>query len=599
MTIMVALILLIASAAPTRADGSVWFESDITPSNWQSLAHDGSIFVAVSSQGAVATSTDGIEWITRTASDVRTWQSVTYGDGLFVAVSSDGGAGGDANKRVMTSPDGIVWTTRTASAARAWQSVTYGGGLFVAVSSDGASGGNADKRVMTSPDGIVWTTRAASAENSWRSVAYGSGSPTAGGGLFVAVSSDGTGRVMTSADGTSWTTRTAAAENSWRSVTYGDGVFVAVASDGADRVMTSTDGTSWTARTAAEGSSVQWQSVTFGDGVFVAVGSNNTPAARVMRSTDGGTTWASPTLVNSDTWRTVGFGGGTFVALGHAGKVSYSRLEAAMDPTFDVPVRTADGFTVNITNYDPSFVWPTQTVDAGTVTAGTPSGATLGLSVTGLAPDESATITATTTRDGYTAGSASVTGQALGAGLDTDAGLAPTVEAPMSVSCSPAPQVNVTLTCTMDGGSPGSDIVWEASYNPVFSTGVLTLDGSGAGSFSFRIPSETMGSMVGMQLVGHTGVIPLGMVSTVVPTAVSAGGGSSPIVRTNLLGAVIALLAGIGARRRSSWPQDPGPTSSHPAWTLRPMGSPVAVPAVTAGTTTIAYLKVDTLVSNS
>jgi hypothetical protein len=45
----------------------------------------------------------------------------------------------------MTSPDGITWTSRTSAANNSWYSVTYGDGLFVAVSTDGT--GN---RVMTS-----------------------------------------------------------------------------------------------------------------------------------------------------------------------------------------------------------------------------------------------------------------------------------------------------------------------------------------------------------------------------------------------------------------------------------------------------------------
>jgi hypothetical protein len=107
--------------------------------------------------------------------------------------------------------------------------VTYGNGLFVAVSSSGTG-----DRVMTSPDGITWIIRASAADNVWNSVTYG-------GGLFVAVSSSGTGnRVMTSPDGITWTSRTSAADNSWNSVTYGGGTFVAVSSTGVgNRVMTS------------------------------------------------------------------------------------------------------------------------------------------------------------------------------------------------------------------------------------------------------------------------------------------------------------------------------------------------------------------------
>ena len=113
--------------------------------------------------------------------------------------------------------DGVTWTSRTSAVDNNWSSVTYGNGLFVAVSTTGT--GN---RVMTSPDGISWTIRTSAADNSWNSVTYGNG-------LFVAASYDGVGnRVMTSPDGITWTIRTSAANNSWNSVTYGNGLFVAV-----------------------------------------------------------------------------------------------------------------------------------------------------------------------------------------------------------------------------------------------------------------------------------------------------------------------------------------------------------------------------------
>jgi hypothetical protein len=52
---------------------------------------------------------------------------------------------GTSTDRIMTSPDGINWTIRTSTADNNWHGVTYGNGLFVAVSSTGT--GN---RIMTS-----------------------------------------------------------------------------------------------------------------------------------------------------------------------------------------------------------------------------------------------------------------------------------------------------------------------------------------------------------------------------------------------------------------------------------------------------------------
>jgi hypothetical protein len=125
-----------------------------------------------------------------------------------------------------------------------------------------------------------------------------------------------------------------------------------------------------------------------------------------------------------------------------------------------------------------------------------------------------------------------------------------TAPATMSMSCSPEPQVNVTVTCTIVNGPTDFDIIWEASYNPVFATGVVTLDGSGNGSFSFLVPAAAMGSTVGVQLVGHTAVMAIGPVTTAVPVIIRAGEGSSPLAPMSLLLMVGGLLTVVGVGRR-------------------------------------------------
>ncbi len=194
---------------------------------------------------------------------------------------------------------GIDWTGRASVLDHRWTSVTYGGGLFVAVSSDGV--GN---RVMTSPDGITWTGRASAADNNWFSVTYGEG-------LFVAVSSNGNGnQVMTSPDGITWTSRASAGNNVWYSVTHGGGVFVAVAASG-NRVMRSPNGITWTIRTSP--GDTEWLSVTYGGGQFVAVALRSR-GAHVMTSPDG-ITWTPSSSVGGGQWTSVTYGSGLFVAV--------------------------------------------------------------------------------------------------------------------------------------------------------------------------------------------------------------------------------------------------------------------------------------------
>jgi hypothetical protein len=123
----------------------------------------------------------------------------------------------------------------------------------------------------------------------------------------------------------------------------------------------------------------------------------------------------------------------------------------------------------------------------------------------------------------------------------------------MSFSCAPVPQVGVTVTCTVVDGPTDFDILWRASYNPVFASGVVTLDGAGAGSFSFVVPREALGLPVGVELVDHTAVMVIGSTTASVPTSVPAGGGPAPlhpVAPLLLLGAV--LLFGPAAARRGT-----------------------------------------------
>jgi hypothetical protein len=92
-------------------------------------------------------------------------------------------------------------------------------------------------------------------------------------------------------------------------------------------------------------------------------------------------------------------------------QVTASSLNAANTPAFGAPTPTADGFTVQITNYDANFTY------GGTATAnGTVAISNTGLvTVTGVAPNTSSTATITTTRTNYVSGSTQVTSSSLNA----------------------------------------------------------------------------------------------------------------------------------------------------------------------------------------
>ena len=105
-------------------------------------------------------------------------------------------------------------------------------------------------------------------------------------------------------------------------------------------------------------------------------------------------------------------GGYTHSGFGPKVLVSTTALLSALTPTFDTPVRTATGFTVNVTNYNSSYSF-TPSVSSGSVTSGAASGTTLPITVSGVSAGASSTLTVGTSRSGYTAGTATVTGTAL------------------------------------------------------------------------------------------------------------------------------------------------------------------------------------------
>ena len=104
-----------------------------------------------------------------------------------------------------------------------------------------------------------------------------------------------------------------------------------------------------------------------------------------------------------------------------------SALLAPLTPFFSTPIPTANGFTVNVTNYDSAYKFVPRT-SAGHLNTGIAVGTTLPLTVQ-LESRSSATITITTSRNGYVVGRASVTGSRL-----PSPGLIPTFSTPVSTA---------------------------------------------------------------------------------------------------------------------------------------------------------------------
>jgi hypothetical protein len=238
---------------------------------------DLNLYIISGATGLLMTSSDGINWTTRTVPVNNNWNSLEWSSSLqlLVAVSNSG----TASNSIMTSPDGINWTSRTAPYAYNWVSVCWSSslGMFAAVSAS-----SADTNVfMTSTNGINWTARTGTS-STWSQIIWSSTLS-----LFVVVSS-ASPYIMTSSNGTSWTTRTPSTSTTWKSIAWSPSLnlFVAVADSGTTRVMTSPDGINWTNRTSQITS--QWCGVIWSSsfGVFVAV-SSDTTTNYIMYSSDG------------------------------------------------------------------------------------------------------------------------------------------------------------------------------------------------------------------------------------------------------------------------------------------------------------------------
>jgi hypothetical protein len=124
----------------------------------------------------------------------------------------------------------------------------------------------------------------------------------------------------------------------------------------------------------------------------------------------------------------------------------------------------------------------------------------------------------------------------------------------VSLSCAPLPPpVGVTVTCTVAGADPGIDILWRASYNPVFASAGVAIGSDGTGTFSFVVPVAARGSEVMVELVEWVAPQSLGVAGSIVPTSIPAGEGPrSPSGPMLLVVAAALLLVSRFARRRAS-----------------------------------------------
>ena len=254
-------------------------------------------------------------------------------------------------------------------------------------------------------------------------------------------------------------------------------------------------------------------------------------------------------------------------------------LNTALTPTFGTPVKTADGFTVQIANYNTSYAWAGTATASGTVVI---SGSGL-ITVTGVTAGTSSTATITTTKAGYVIGSAATTATSLAAALTpafgtptaTSGGFTVQIEnynatytwagtANASVSIDNTGLVAVTgvavgtsstatITTTKANTVGGSNTVTQtsvmgAALNPTFGTTTSTANGftvqinNHNALYTWAGTATAFGTVAigGFGLVTVTGVAP-GTSSTVTITTTRTGytGGTNTSTATSVMGAAL------------------------------------------------------------
>jgi putative intracellular protease/amidase len=199
---------------------------------FDAVAFDGTNYVAVGggssflgllpppgTTGFVYTSTNSIDWVSRTANDNQPLTAICRGPTRWVAVGQNGA--------VISSPNTLAWTLRASGTANTLNSVAFGNGSFVAVGNGGT--------IVSSPDGATWDVQYSGTTSSLNCVRYADGQ-------FWAVGQGGT--ILTSPDGDTWgaVVSSTTATFTLNSIAYGDGRFVIC---GTGVVLASTNGVNW------------------------------------------------------------------------------------------------------------------------------------------------------------------------------------------------------------------------------------------------------------------------------------------------------------------------------------------------------------------
>jgi hypothetical protein len=243
------------------SNGQTWTNYN-APTTINDMAHNSSVIVRTGTGGHISTSTDGINWTTRTSGTAQSL-SVLWNGTFFVTFGNSGG--------IFTSTDGITWTSRTSGTSSNINAGVATSTTTVLVTSTGAV-------VLRSlnTDCVTWTANNSITSSSiYCRMLYSSSLNR----LVMPIAN----AIWTSDDhGVTWTNR--GNGNNWFGCYYDGTYFYAVGYS----VLRSTDGINWTTASALLGPELTW---IHRDSTALYMGSALNSGPVINRSTDNGTTW--------------------------------------------------------------------------------------------------------------------------------------------------------------------------------------------------------------------------------------------------------------------------------------------------------------------
>lgn len=294
-------------------DGLTWTRSNYLDNDIADIAYGSNRFVITRYHAAPLYSDDGIAWTdaTLTIPDFFYLTNLIYANNTFIIAGSGG--------QVFVSNDGISWTMIEIQTEGVLTHIAAGNNTFIITVSDGM--------VLTSTDGLDWQTLDTGFGGPTY-IGYANGVFVASGSEKIQISSDGIhwqsnflpsithdlihdgqcfmaaagwGKTVfyTSTNGTHWAPTAIIPDHEVRSLAYQNGLYAAAFENGT--IYTSTDRATWTQKTVPVPETCEFKQIIFAGSKLIAIGQdsaqNSDQSGIIASSADNGETWSVTTAI--------------------------------------------------------------------------------------------------------------------------------------------------------------------------------------------------------------------------------------------------------------------------------------------------------------